>query len=113
MKKKTERENSRGSILMEALLALFIWILIATVLLPSFLYLLDQRKELKIQDQAIQIMTDQYVKWIANEPFDKERQEEEILYQIQTKQETNSTKICVTYKWKGEMKEICREIVEK
>lgn len=64
--------NKDGSIYLEILLAFFIWLIILSTVVPSFLHLTINRKAVMIDHMGNQILSKQFQKVIYNQPVDSE-----------------------------------------
>lgn len=115
MKNQRITNGETGSFLLEALLSLFVWMMIFSAFIPSFMFLFEKREELQYIGRAIQIVNEQYLKWIVNESIDRDIYFQGLRFHIEVGETDNhEKKICVHYEWKERVEKfVCRTIVQK
>ncbi|WP_263073097.1 hypothetical protein [Perspicuibacillus lycopersici] len=116
MRNKVQLNRQAGSIYLEMLLSLFVWLTILCSLIPAFFHLTISRKALLLENEANHILTTQIAKWYLKEPLDTVIEGEgTIKFFVEIEREMEEIRgICVRYQgWIKKEKRICRTIAEK
>ncbi|KIO62931.1 hypothetical protein B4064_0405 [Caldibacillus thermoamylovorans] len=112
LKKVLDKQNE-GSIYLEILLAFFVWLVILSTVIPSFLHLTLARKEILIEHMGNQILSRQVQKVIYDQPIEASIQQEgyPAYYTVVQENMEGMKEICVYYKsMENEEKHVCRTI---
>ncbi|MDX5474486.1 MAG: type II secretion system GspH family protein [Bacillaceae bacterium] len=111
-------KKCEGFTLVETLCALFIWLMIASIIFPSFLLVIVERKNIMLERESRLLLQDFTQMMRVNQIQNNEHIElkrEGIKFTIYTKNHESFTKVCVTYHdYKNRIKEKCELVyVEK
>lgn len=112
LKKVLDKQNE-GSIYLEILLAFFVWLVILSTVIPSFLHLTLARKEILIEHMGNQILSRQVQKVIYDQPIEPliEQEGYPAYYTVVQENMEGMKEICVYYKsMENEEKHVCRTI---